>query len=86
MRSALAQSSHLMIWSDNDIANDFTELGGKYSQAFLMAAMQVYTSYQRQLWDPKCNGRISMDAESLRTSMEEWHFHTYGRLGMYASP
>jgi hypothetical protein len=24
-RATLAKSSHLMIWSDNDVANDFTE-------------------------------------------------------------
>ena len=62
----LAQSSHLMLWSDNDVANDY---GGdqkgsdeqKYSDQFIKSAMGVYTEYQRQLWDlvrgPAAQGR-----------------------------
>eukprot|EP00429_Kryptoperidinium_foliaceum_P039590 CAMPEP_0176176422 /NCGR_PEP_ID=MMETSP0120_2-20121206/90368_1 /TAXON_ID=160619 /ORGANISM="Kryptoperidinium foliaceum, Strain CCMP 1326" /LENGTH=229 /DNA_ID=CAMNT_0017514469 /DNA_START=1 /DNA_END=688 /DNA_ORIENTATION=+ len=55
--SALAHSSHLMIWSDNDVTNDFTVLrkpdgSQEYSAEFLTVAMQVYRIYQRSLWDP----------------------------------
>ena len=67
-RAALAQSSHLMIWSDNDIANDFTEKekedGSYYSPEFLQAAMGVYSEYQRQLWDPENEGRLPHESDS----------------------
>jgi len=85
-RSVMAQSSHLMLWSDNDVANDFTEATKKgsneqkYSDQFIQSAMGVYTEYQRQLWDPKCEGQLPAD-KSAR--MEEWNFHTYGGLGIF---
>jgi phosphodiesterase/alkaline phosphatase D-like protein len=85
-RACLSQSSHLMLWSDNDVANDFTEAlkkgteEQKYSDQFIMAAMGVYTEYQRQLWDPSCEGALPEDKSSL---MEEWHFHTYGGMGIF---
>ena len=85
-RSVLAQSSHLMLWSDNDVANDFTEATKKgsdeqkYSDQFIKSAMGVYTEYQRQLWDPSCEGQLPKDEGSV---MEEWNFHTYGGLGVF---
>jgi len=75
-----------MLWSDNDVANDFTEalIKGtekqKYSKHFIMAAMGVYREYQRQLWDPSCEGELPKDQSSV---MEEWHFHTYGGMGIF---
>lgn len=61
----LAQSSHLMIWSDNDVANDFTKKKTKngeqyYSPQFVVGTMRVYTEYQCQLWDPSCKGIFCM--------------------------
>lgn len=85
-RSTLSQSSHLMLWSDNDVANDFTEAlkkgtdEQKYSDQFIMAAMGVYTEYQRQLWDPACGGHLPKDKTER---MEEWNFHMYGGLGIF---
>uniref|UniRef100_A0A7S2GZY5 PhoD-like phosphatase metallophosphatase domain-containing protein n=1 Tax=Octactis speculum TaxID=3111310 RepID=A0A7S2GZY5_9STRA len=84
-RATLAQSSHLMIWSDNDVANDFTEKQNPdgtqyYSDQFIKAAMGVYTEYQRQLWDPSCEGQLPAKEQTL---MEEWHFHKYGPLGIF---
>mmetsp|Transcript_76928 Transcript_76928/g.152302 ORF Transcript_76928/g.152302 Transcript_76928/m.152302 type:complete len:508 (-) Transcript_76928:10-1533(-) len=84
-KSTLAQSSHLMIWSDNDVANDFTEKEKPdgtqyYTDQFIQAAMGVYTEYQRQLWDPDCEGKLPEDKMGL---MEEWHFHKYGPLGIF---
>ena len=48
---ALAHSSHLMLWSDNDVANDFTILRKPdgtqaYSPQYLRVAMTVYQYYQ----------------------------------------
>eukprot|EP00913_Durusdinium_trenchii_P035816 g33515.t1 len=38
----LEQTSNLMMWSDNDVLNDFNTAD--------------YRMYQRQLWDPNCGG------------------------------
>ena len=45
-----------MIWSDNDVANDFTTLKDQngeqaYPAAFLQAGIKMYQEYQRSLWD-----------------------------------
>lgn len=79
-----------MIWSDNDVANDFTERlkdNGEqyYTPNFITAAMRVYTEYQRQLWDPACQGILPHEANpaKINESMEEWHFHQYGGLGVF---
>jgi len=82
--SALSQSSHLMLWSDNDVANDFTEKFDKkgrqmYSEELLSAGLEVYTEYQRQLWDPACKGKINQGAPH----MNEYAFHNYGPLGVF---
>eukprot|EP00742_Colponemidia_sp_Colp-10_P001884 GILJ01002015.1.p1 GENE.GILJ01002015.1~~GILJ01002015.1.p1 ORF type:complete len:541 (-),score=74.39 GILJ01002015.1:115-1698(-) len=50
----LAHCAHSMIWSDNDIYNDFTiaRVNGKELEPkMLVLAQQVYREYQRQLWD-----------------------------------
>ena len=46
-----------MIWSDNDVANDFTTLKDQngdqaYPAPFLRAGIEMYRQYQRILWDP----------------------------------
>lgn len=52
---ALSHSSHLMIWSDNDVTNDFTiayEADGvtqTYKADYLRVATRVYRLYQKQL-------------------------------------
>lgn len=43
--------------------------------------MNVYTEYQRQLWDPACKGVIP--ATHGGNAMEEWHFQHRGGLGMF---
>mmetsp|Transcript_14917 Transcript_14917/g.29275 ORF Transcript_14917/g.29275 Transcript_14917/m.29275 type:complete len:501 (+) Transcript_14917:27-1529(+) len=85
-KKVLCQGSHLMVWSDNDVANDFTELDDKqgnqfYSSEFITSAMHVYTEYQRQLWDPACQGMLPKTVGEAR--MKEWHFHRYGGLGVF---
>mmetsp|Transcript_41900 Transcript_41900/g.54012 ORF Transcript_41900/g.54012 Transcript_41900/m.54012 type:complete len:552 (-) Transcript_41900:142-1797(-) len=77
-------SSHLMIWSDNDVANDFTtkkKADGSqgYHPAFLQCAMEVYREYQRLLWDHECAGDLPQTEEPL----EEWHSHIYGDIGIF---
>ncbi len=72
----LAQVPNLMIWSDNDVANDFTTLKNangqqKYHRKFLQCGMRTYREYQRRLWDPDCSLQ-------LRPEMSEWHFHFFG--------
>merc|ERR1719221_2577946 len=72
----LARSSHLMIWSDNDVTNDFTvarnpDGSQEFDPDYLKVAMDVYRMYQRQLWDPKCG------------EDQEWHFHQYGPFGIF---
>ena len=49
----------MMIWSDNDVANDFTTLKDKdgnqaYPKQFIKCGIEVYREYQRQLWDKDC--------------------------------
>jgi hypothetical protein len=53
--------------------NDFTEAlkklkkgteKQKCSDQFIMAATGVYTEYQRQLWDPSCEGALPEDKSS----------------------
>jgi len=47
----LATGSHLMIWSDNDLYNDFT-IAKDISPLMIHVGQLVYRRYQRQLWDP----------------------------------
>ena len=74
-----------MIWSDNDVANDFTTLkleNGEpaYHPQFIQCGMEVYREYQRRLWDSNCSSKIPIDVE-----VEEWHSHVYGngKIGIF---
>jgi len=85
-RSSLQQGSHLMIWSDNDVANDFTTLKDQqgeqaYPAAFLQCGIEVYRNYQRILWDAKFGGGISMPADD--EYFDEYHSHIYGPIGIF---
>mmetsp|Transcript_39474 Transcript_39474/g.64692 ORF Transcript_39474/g.64692 Transcript_39474/m.64692 type:complete len:298 (+) Transcript_39474:2-895(+) len=76
--------SHLMVWSDNDVANDFTtrkkEDGTQgYHPAFLQCAMETYVEYQRMLWDHTSDGDLPRTDAPLR----EWHGHVYGAVGVF---
>ena len=77
----MAKVSNLMIWSDNDVANDFTTMkdadgSQKYHPNFLQCGMRTYREYQRRLWDPEC----SVDLEE---DVTEWHSHVYGSIGIF---
>merc|ERR1719369_1097229 len=66
--SSLQQGSHLMIWSDNDVANDFTTLKDQkgdqaYPPPFLQCGIEVYRKYQRILWEPECLREYTMPAD-----------------------
>jgi phosphodiesterase/alkaline phosphatase D-like protein len=84
--AALSHSSHLMIWSDNDITNDFTIARNKegtqmWDKEYLSTAMRVYRMYQRALHDPDVvTGQNELDS---REEVEEWHTHIYGALGVF---
>jgi len=84
-RETLQRGSHLMIWSDNDIANDFTVLKNEngdqaYSPAYLRCGIEVYRQYQRILWDPTGAFDLPDDPEQY---FEEYHSHTYGPVGIF---
>jgi len=83
---SLSHSSHLMIWSDNDVTNDFTIARNKdgyqsWDKEYLSTAMRVYRMYQRALHDPA----VLTDQQQLdhRKEVEEWHSHIYGPLGVF---
>jgi len=69
----LANVPHLMIWSDNDIFNDFT-IAEDCPPVLVKLGQQCYRLYQRALWDEDIND----DAHHS----EEQHFHKYGSLGI----
>ena len=75
--------SNLMIWSDNDVANDFTTMKKEdgttqmYHPNFLQCGMRAYREYQRRLWDPDCSSYYS------GPEVEEWHSHVYGNVGIF---
>ena len=80
-REVLRKASNLMIWSDNDVANDFTtrktESGDPaYHSKFLTCGMETYRDYQRRLWDPHCSF-------SLEDQVQEWHCHVYDKVGIF---
>ena len=82
-RESLQKGCHLMIWSDNDVANDFTTLknvegGQAYPAPFLQCGIEVYRQYQRILWDPEC---ANMPAENEH--FQEFHSHVYGPVGIF---
>lgn len=67
-----------MIWSDNDVANDFTTMKNetgdqKYHPNFLQCGMRTYREYQRRLWDYECTTEIPEDEP-----VSEWHSHFFG--------
>jgi len=86
-RDSLQQGCHLMVWSDNDVANDFTVLkdpsgNQAYPPAFLKCGIEVYRQYQRVLWDPhyiRDQGEMPGDEEYF----EEFHAHVYGPIGIF---
>jgi phosphodiesterase/alkaline phosphatase D-like protein len=74
----LANGSHLMIWSDNDLYNDFTiaKEGSKaLSNAMIHYGHLSYRAYQRQLWDPNF-------IENPLQNADEFHYHKYGNVGV----
>ena len=82
-RESLQQGCHLMIWSDNDVANDFTikkhEDGEQfYPEAFLKCGIEMYREYQRQLWEPELSPMPEDDE-----FFQEYHAHTYGPIGIF---
>jgi len=75
---SLANGSHLMIWSDNDLYNDFTiaKEGSKaLSNAMIHFGHLSYRAYQRQLWDPNFESNPLGDAN-------EFHYHKYGNVAV----
>ncbi len=85
-RDVLASTSNLMIWSDNDVANDFTTLKDpvnagdqQYHPMFLKCGMEAYRDYQRKLWDPESDCRLTEDYGEVA----EWHSHCYGPVGIF---
>ena len=74
-----------MIWSDNDVGNDFTTLKNPetgeqaYHPRFLKSGMEMYRDYQRRLWDSECEFRMNDD----HGEVAEWHCHTYGQVGIF---
>eukprot|EP00026_Physarum_polycephalum_P011534 Phypoly_transcript_11768.p1 GENE.Phypoly_transcript_11768~~Phypoly_transcript_11768.p1 ORF type:complete len:348 (+),score=46.99 Phypoly_transcript_11768:132-1175(+) len=77
-RTVLAKCSNLMIWSDNDIYNDFTiakqEGEDGIEPIMIYLGHQVYREYQRQLWDVNF-------AEDKTTN--EFHYHKWGHTGVF---
>jgi len=74
----LAHASHLMIWSDNDLYNDFTiarEGNKPLSNAMLHYGQLTYRAYQRQLWDP------NYEDHPTPTS-DEFYFQKYHNVGI----
>lgn len=69
----LSRASNLMIWSDNDVANDFTTMkdtdgGQKYHPNFLQCGMRTYREYQRRLWDPDAELTLPEDTGKAECS------------------
>ena len=77
----LANSSHLMVWSDNDVTNDFTVLNKDGTQAFspeyLRVATRVYHMYQRQLRTPDFVPSELGPAPTTPTRLKEWVEQAY---------
>ena len=79
----MASVSNLMIWSDNDVANDFTVMKNedktqKYHPNFLQCGIRTYREYQRRLWDSSCKLDYGKNDE-----VQEWHSHVYGPIGIF---
>jgi len=86
-RECLQQGCHLMIWSDNDVANDFTTLKDQngeqaYPAAFLQAGIKMYQEYQRSLWDINFSGGLD-EMPGDDEYFHEYHSHVYGPVGIF---
>jgi len=93
---ALANTSNLMIWSDNDVGNNFTvvynkEGKQKFPAPYLSVGMDCYRIYQRSLWDPGCFERKaeeplwdpgSFERKAGQPAVEEWYYKQYGPFGI----
>jgi len=75
----LAAGTHFMMWSDNDLYNDFTiakgDTGKGLAPTMIHLGHLVYRRYQRQLWDPDC------EIKEMVSTGEE-HYHKYGPVGL----
>jgi len=85
-KDTLQRGSHLMVWSDNDVANDFTTMKTQdgeqaYPPAFLQCGIEVYRQYQRLLWDPETPH--SIDDADPDEYFTEFHSHVYGPIGIF---
>eukprot|EP01120_Amphizonella_sp_Union-15-10_P002908 TRINITY_DN131_c0_g1_i5.p1 TRINITY_DN131_c0_g1~~TRINITY_DN131_c0_g1_i5.p1 ORF type:complete len:520 (-),score=128.09 TRINITY_DN131_c0_g1_i5:67-1626(-) len=63
---SLARGSHLMIWSDNDLYNDFTITKDDLAPLQIHLGHMVYRRYQRQLWDPNYKDSESCEEECFQ--------------------
>merc|ERR1712216_988460 len=84
IKAILAKGQRMLMWSDNDIAADFTNLRDEngnqaYHPELLRCAMKCYRRYQRQLWDPICEGNLP----ERGCPVEEWQFRRFGALGVF---
>jgi len=87
-RECLQKGSHLMIWSDNDVANDFTTMkdhegNQAYPPAFLQCGIEVYRQYQRILWDPSIQECRHSKMPAEEEFFQEYHSHVYGPVGIF---
>jgi hypothetical protein len=81
-RKVLAVGSHLMIWDDHELVNDWgtpdnhRDKGPNNAAYFLgNIARQVYYEYQRSLFD-------ASDPADLTTQSADAHCHVYGSVGV----
>lgn len=87
-RDSLQKGCHLMIWSDNDVANDFTTMKDEegnqaYPPPFLQCGIEVYRQYQRILWDHSIQECKKLRMPADEEYFEEWHSHIYGPVGIF---
>mmetsp|Transcript_48509 Transcript_48509/g.128546 ORF Transcript_48509/g.128546 Transcript_48509/m.128546 type:complete len:564 (-) Transcript_48509:134-1825(-) len=82
-REVLKKGQHMMLWSENDMANGYTLLRDEkgeqvYHPQLLRCAFACYRMYQRQLWDPERALEVAQNR-----SVEEWQFRRVGPLGIF---
>jgi len=87
-RECLQKGCHLMIWSDNDVANDFTTMKDQdgnqaYPPPFLQCGIEVYKQYQRILWDPSVQEDRHSKMPAEDDYFQEFHYHVYGPIGIF---
>jgi len=88
---ALSHASHLMLWSDNDVTNDFTcdynaDGTQTYDPAYLRVAIRVYEAYQKQLRAPTCCGSTGMrlGAPPAKPALrQDWAYQRYDFVGVF---